>query len=165
MKPAIICLKVGLYFRRRQALSHAFIRLSHAYKNVLRRICLYFSRRHQRTSTRARKRIAQRKTLQSSTVLNFRALRWVYTFDAVKRRIRRHSLRWFAALALAFRLASTCASVVVKSINPRAYKPSQKLIDFQELLKILILYRNKVNYISGEARHERKTQIDPRSHD
>ena len=49
-------IKVGLYFRRRQALSHAFIRLSNAYKSVLRRICLYFSRRHQRASTRARKR-------------------------------------------------------------------------------------------------------------
>ena len=49
-------LKVGLYFRRRQALWHAFIRLSNAYKSVLRRICLYFSRRHQRASTRARKR-------------------------------------------------------------------------------------------------------------
>ena len=49
-------LKVGLYFRRRQALSHAFIRLSNAYKSVLRRICLYFSRRHQRAPTRARKR-------------------------------------------------------------------------------------------------------------
>ena len=48
--------KVGLYFRRRQALSHAFIRLSNAYKSVLRRICLYFSRRHQRAPTRARKR-------------------------------------------------------------------------------------------------------------
>ena len=49
-------LKVGLYFRRRQALWHAFIRLSNAYKSVLRRICLYFSRRHQRALTRARKR-------------------------------------------------------------------------------------------------------------
>ena len=35
-------------------------------------------------------------------------------------------------LAVAFRLASACASVVVKSINPRAYKSSQKLMDFQE---------------------------------
>ena len=50
-----------------------------------------------------------------------RVLRWVYTFDAVKRRIRRHALRWFAALAGAFRLASACASVLEKSINPRAY--------------------------------------------
>ena len=48
--------KVGLYFRRRQALWHAFIRLWNAYKSVLRRICLYFSRRHKRASTRARKR-------------------------------------------------------------------------------------------------------------
>ncbi len=48
-------------------------------------------------------------------------IRWVYTFDAVKRRLRRHALRWFAALAGAFRLASVCASVVAKSINPRAY--------------------------------------------
>ena len=48
-------------------------------------------------------------------------LRWVYTFDAVKRRIRRHALRWFAALAGAFRLALACASVLAKSINPRAY--------------------------------------------
>ena len=49
-------LKVGLYFRRRQALWHAFVLLSNAYKSVLRRICLYFSRRHHRASTRARKR-------------------------------------------------------------------------------------------------------------
>ena len=48
-------------------------------------------------------------------------LRWVYTFDAVKRRIRRHALRWFAASAGVFRLASACASVLEKSINPRAY--------------------------------------------
>ena len=60
-------LKVGLYFRRRQALWHAFIR-------VLRRICLYFSRRHQRRQ-RARESAARRKMLQSSTVLNFHALR------------------------------------------------------------------------------------------
>ena len=53
-------LKVGLYFRRRQALWHAFIRLPNAYKSVLRRICLYFSRRHQRASTRARKRSSAR---------------------------------------------------------------------------------------------------------
>ena len=33
-----------------------FDTLSNAYKSVLRRICLYFSRRHQRASTRARKR-------------------------------------------------------------------------------------------------------------
>ena len=67
-------LKVGLYFRRRQALWHAFIRLSNAYKSVLRRICLYFSRRHQRRQ-RARESVARRKMLQSSTVLNFHALR------------------------------------------------------------------------------------------
>ena len=70
---------------------------------------------------RARESVARRKMLQSSTVLNLHALRWVYTFDAVKRRIRRHALRWFAALAGAFRLASACASVLAKSINPRAY--------------------------------------------
>ena len=34
---------------------------------------------------RARESVARRKMLQSSTVLNFHALRWVYTFDAVKR--------------------------------------------------------------------------------
>ena len=67
-------LKVGLYFRRRQALWHAFIRFSNAYKSVLRRICLYFSRRHQRRQ-RARESVARRKMLQSSTVLNFHALR------------------------------------------------------------------------------------------
>ena len=34
---------------------------------------------------RARESVARRKILQRSTVLNFHALRWVYTFDAVKR--------------------------------------------------------------------------------
>ena len=67
-------IKVGVYFRCRQALWHAFIRLSNAYKSVLRRICLYFSRRHERRQ-RARESVARRKMLQSSTVLNFHALR------------------------------------------------------------------------------------------
>ena len=40
--------------------SSALIRFSNAYKSVLRRICLYFSRRHQRASTRARKRSSAR---------------------------------------------------------------------------------------------------------
>ena len=59
-QPARISFKVGLYFRSRQALSRAFIRLSNAYKSVLRRICLYFSRWHQRASTRAIKRSSAR---------------------------------------------------------------------------------------------------------
>ena len=57
------------------------------------------------------------------------SLRWVYTSDAVK---RRHTMRRFAALAGAFLLASVCASVVVKSINARAYKAWQKLSDSQD---------------------------------
>ena len=57
---------MGLYCRRRQTLSHAFIRLSNAYKSVLRHICLYFSRRHQRASTRARKR----SSVQDATKFN-----------------------------------------------------------------------------------------------
>ena len=48
-----------------------------------------------------------------------RLLRWVYTSDAV---MRRHTMRRFAALAGAVLQASTCVSVVVKSINARAYK-------------------------------------------
>ena len=64
---------------------------------------------------------ATRKWFGLGTALELYALRWVYTFDAVKRRIRRHALRYFAALAGAFRLASACASVLEKSINPRAY--------------------------------------------
>ena len=63
-----ITMKVGLYFRHRQALSHAFIRLSHAYKSVLRRICLHFSRRHQRTSTRARKRSSAQDATKFNSV-------------------------------------------------------------------------------------------------
>ena len=51
---------------------------------------------------------------------------------------RRHTMRRFAALAGAFRLASTCASVAVKSINPRAYKTWQKLNDCQYILYIII---------------------------
>ena len=54
-------LKVGLYFRRRQALCRALPRfhapLKCARKRERRRpTCLYFPRRHQRASTRARKR-------------------------------------------------------------------------------------------------------------
>ena len=58
-------------------------------------------------------------------------LRWVYTSDAVKRHICRHTLRWFTALAGAFLQASTCVSVIVKSINPRAYKTTQTLTYIQ----------------------------------
>ena len=45
----------------------------------------------------------------------------LYFYKGGLRGIRRHALRWFAALAGAFRLASACASVLAKSINPRAY--------------------------------------------
>ena len=62
-------------------------------------------------------------------------LRWVYTSDAVKRRTRSHTMRRFAALAGAFRLASVCASVVLKSINARAYKAWQQLSDFPDTIK------------------------------
>ena len=65
-----------------------------------------------------RAKLASRK---SETRRTGTASRWVYTFDAVKRRLHRHALRWFAALAGAFRLVSACASVVAKRINPRAY--------------------------------------------
>ena len=58
--------------------------------------------------------------------------RWVYTSDVVKRRIRRHTMSRFAALAGAFRSATARASVVVKSINHRAYKAWQRLSDFQD---------------------------------
>ena len=62
------------------------------------------------------------------------ALGWVYTSDAVWRRMRRHTMRLarrFAALDGAVLQASTCASVLVKSINARgAYKAWQKLSDF-----------------------------------
>ena len=58
----------GLYFRRRQALWHAFIRLWDAYESVLRRICLYFSRRHQRTSTGARKRSSAQDATKFNSV-------------------------------------------------------------------------------------------------
>ena len=64
----------------------------------------------------------------------FERLRWVYTSDGVKRRMRRPTMRLarrFAALAGAVLQASTCASVLVKSINARAYKAWQKLNDFQ----------------------------------
>ena len=59
-------------------------------------------------------------------------VRWVYTSDAVKRRTRRHTMRRFAALAGAVLQASTCVNVLVKSINPRAYKARQKLSDYQD---------------------------------
>ena len=66
-------------------------------------------------------------------------LRWVYTSDAVKRRLRRHTKRRFAALAGAVLQASTCVSVVVKSINARAYKAWKSLAMFKILFKICII--------------------------
>ena len=50
--------KVGLYFRRRQALCRAFTRLTNACESVsgVAYLFIYFPLRHQRASTRARKR-------------------------------------------------------------------------------------------------------------
>ena len=59
-------------------------------------------------------------------------------FDAMKCRICSHPLRWFAALAGAFRLSSACASVVAKSIYPPAYIHLGKIWTiFKILVKIM----------------------------
>ena len=67
-------LKVGLYFRRRQALWHAFIRFSNAYKSVCG-VSVYTFHAGISARQRAWESVARRKMLQSSTVLNFHALR------------------------------------------------------------------------------------------
>ena len=68
------CVKVGLYFRRRQALWHAFTRLSNPYKSVCG-VSVYTFHAGISARQRARESVARRKMLQSSTVLNFHALR------------------------------------------------------------------------------------------
>ena len=66
--------KVGLYFRRRQALCRAFTRLSNARESVSG-VPVYTSHADISARQRAPESVARRKMLQSSTVLNFRASR------------------------------------------------------------------------------------------
>ena len=67
-------IKVGLYFRRRQALCRASTRLSNAYESVSG-VPVYTSHAGISARQRAPESVARRKMLQSSTVLNFRASR------------------------------------------------------------------------------------------
>ena len=66
--------KVGLYFRRRQALCRAFTRLSNARESVSG-VPVYTSHVGIRARQRAPESVARRQMQQSSTVLNFRASR------------------------------------------------------------------------------------------
>ena len=61
-------LKVRLYFRRRQALWHAFIRLSNAYESVSGVSVYTFHARHQRASTRERKRSSAQDATKFNSV-------------------------------------------------------------------------------------------------
>ena len=65
---------MGLYFRRRQALLHAFIRFSNAYESVSG-VPVYTFHASSSARQRAPESVARRKMLQSSPELNFRALR------------------------------------------------------------------------------------------
>ena len=60
------------------------------------------------------------------SILGHWALRWVYTFDAAKRRLRRHALRWFAA---SWRVP---IGVSMRKRRSKKYKPTRVLNDFQD---------------------------------